>query len=123
VAARHPPPGVGGLLHDERLCVGPRPAAQFSRPEPGPGSAGGPHRDVRGQRHRRRIGSPNVTTIEGDNPPQTLATAMHRARVEFMTHGDSGSTWPRYTLDKRETMIRNTPSFRRALGRNLLVHW
>ncbi|MBU3066515.1 carboxylesterase family protein [Nocardia sp. NEAU-G5] len=51
------------------------------------------------------LSAPNVSTVEGDNPPQALATAMHKAWVEFITHGDPGSAWPRYTLDKRETMI------------------
>jgi para-nitrobenzyl esterase len=40
--------------------------------------------------------------LAGDNPPQSLAGAMHKAWVAFATHGDPG--WPRYDLDRRPTM-------------------
>ncbi|MCU1645098.1 MAG: carboxylesterase [Nocardia sp.] len=46
-----------------------------------------------------------VTAVAGDNPPQALADAIHKSWVSFVTTSDPGSTWPRYTLDKRETMI------------------
>lgn len=46
-----------------------------------------------------------VTAVEGANPPQQLATAIHTAWVNFVKNGDPGSNWPRYSLDKRETMI------------------
>ena len=38
----------------------------------------------------------------GENPPQQLADTMHRAWVEFASHGDPG--WPRYDLDRRAVM-------------------
>ena len=40
--------------------------------------------------------------LVGENPPQELADAMHRAWVSFATHGDPG--WPRYDLARRATM-------------------
>ena len=40
----------------------------------------------------------------GDNPPQHLADRMHRAWVEFATHGDPG--WPRYNLQRRPRVSR-----------------
>ncbi|QOW34275.1 carboxylesterase family protein [Nocardia seriolae] len=46
-----------------------------------------------------------VTAVAGDNPPQPLADAVHRAWVAFVSNTDPGPTWPRYTLDRRETMI------------------
>lgn len=49
--------------------------------------------------------APNVTAVEGDNPPPQLAAAMHTAWVDFIKNGDPGANWPRYTLDRRETMI------------------
>jgi para-nitrobenzyl esterase len=38
----------------------------------------------------------------GENPPQELADAMHRAWVSFATDGDTG--WPAYDLGRRATM-------------------
>lgn len=38
----------------------------------------------------------------GEDPPQELATAMHRAWVAFASTGDPG--WPRYDLDHRAVM-------------------
>jgi para-nitrobenzyl esterase len=38
----------------------------------------------------------------GDDPPQAVATEMHRAWVAFARTGDPG--WPRYDLDRRATM-------------------
>ncbi|MVU75750.1 carboxylesterase family protein [Nocardia sp. ET3-3] len=46
-----------------------------------------------------------VTAVAGDNPPQALADAVHRAWVAFVSNTDPGTAWPRYTLDRRETMI------------------
>ncbi|MFE6859483.1 carboxylesterase/lipase family protein [Nocardia sp. NPDC057668] len=46
-----------------------------------------------------------VTAVAGDNPPQALADAVHRAWVSFITTADPGPGWPRYTRDRRETMI------------------
>ncbi|AYF74260.1 carboxylesterase/lipase family protein [Nocardia yunnanensis] len=46
-----------------------------------------------------------VTAVAGDNAPQSLADAIHRAWVNFVRDGDPGTGWPRYTLDRRETMI------------------
>jgi len=56
------------------------------------------------------LNTQGVTAVEGANPPQPLATAMHKAWVDFIKNGDPGPTWPRYTLDKRETMIWNDNS-------------
>jgi len=36
-------------------------------------------------------------------PPQALATAMHRAWVSFITTGDPG--WPSYDLTERSTIV------------------
>ncbi len=38
----------------------------------------------------------------GPEPPQEVATAMHRAWVSFIRHGDAG--WPVYDLARRATM-------------------
>jgi len=38
----------------------------------------------------------------GQNPPQHLADVMHRAWIDFASHGDPG--WPRYDLDRRHVM-------------------
>ena len=38
----------------------------------------------------------------GENPPQPLADTMHRAWVDFASHGDPG--WPRYDLQRRAVM-------------------
>ncbi|MGW5109743.1 carboxylesterase/lipase family protein [Nocardia sp. NPDC004123] len=51
------------------------------------------------------LGAPGVTAVAGDNPPQSLADAVHRAWVSFVSNADPGGGWPRYTLDRRETMI------------------
>ncbi len=40
--------------------------------------------------------------LHGANPPQALATRMHRAWVAFATSGDPG--WPRYDTTRRATM-------------------
>ena len=45
-------------------------------------------------RHRQMMGG-----ALGENPPQELADAMHRAWIGFATRGDPG--WPRYDLDRR----------------------
>jgi para-nitrobenzyl esterase len=44
----------------------------------------------------------------GVDPPQELATAMHRAFVDFMTSGDPG--WARYDAGERQTMVFDTPT-------------
>jgi carboxylesterase type B len=44
----------------------------------------------------------------GPDPPQSLATAMHRAWTTFATAGDCG--WPRYDLARRSTMHFDTVS-------------
>ena len=46
-----------------------------------------------------------VAAVAGDNPPQELAEAIHGAWVSFVVDNDPGATWPRYGLDRRETMI------------------
>lgn len=54
-----------------------------------------------------------VTAVAGDNPPQSLADALHKTWVSFITTTDPGPAWPRYTLDKRDTMIwSDTPQVR-----------
>ncbi|MGV9412944.1 carboxylesterase/lipase family protein [Nocardia sp. NPDC003693] len=49
--------------------------------------------------------APGVTAVAGDTPPQALADAVHRAWVSFVTAADPGAHWPRYTVERRETMI------------------
>ncbi|PXX71301.1 carboxylesterase type B [Nocardia tenerifensis] len=49
--------------------------------------------------------APGVTEVEGDAPPQQLADAVHASWVGFVKNTDPGEDWPRYTADKRETMI------------------
>ena len=44
----------------------------------------------------------------GDDPPQPLADAMHKAWVSFATTGDPG--WPRYDTARRATMHYDTAS-------------
>ncbi|MFB8007892.1 carboxylesterase/lipase family protein [Nocardia sp. NPDC056000] len=46
-----------------------------------------------------------VTAVAGDNPPQSLADAVHKSWVSFITSGDPGTAWPRYTPEQRQTMI------------------
>jgi para-nitrobenzyl esterase len=38
----------------------------------------------------------------GPNPPQALASAMHRSWVSFISRGDAG--WPQYDRVRRATM-------------------
>lgn len=45
----------------------------------------------------------HVATVLGDEPPQALADAMHRAWVDFVTGGDAG--WSPYDLTDRSTMV------------------
>ncbi|MFF3573526.1 carboxylesterase/lipase family protein [Nocardia jiangxiensis] len=52
-----------------------------------------------------------VTEVEGDNPPQALATRMHAAWVSFVRDGDPGPNWPRYTPSTRQVMIWNDASY------------
>ncbi|WP_442942850.1 carboxylesterase family protein [Nocardia sp. NBC_01503] len=49
--------------------------------------------------------APGVTAVAGDNPPQSLADAVHESWVSFITNGDPGNAWPRYTTEQRQTMI------------------
>ncbi|MGW7308389.1 carboxylesterase/lipase family protein [Streptomyces sp. NPDC054835] len=49
-----------------------------------------------------------VTAAAGDNPPQALADAMHRAWVSFVTERNPGEGWPAYTSGDRATMLWNT---------------
>jgi carboxylesterase type B len=44
----------------------------------------------------------------GENPPQALADAMHKAWVAFAKTGDPG--WPKYEPRRRATMRFNTTS-------------
>jgi para-nitrobenzyl esterase len=44
----------------------------------------------------------------GPDPPQSLASEMHKAWVAFARSGDPG--WPRYSLDGRSTMRFGVPS-------------
>ncbi|UFS95838.1 carboxylesterase/lipase family protein [Nocardia huaxiensis] len=55
------------------------------------------------------LNAQGVTAVAGANPPQALADAIHRAWVSFVTDGDPGSNWPRYSLDTRQTMIWSDP--------------
>lgn len=48
-----------------------------------------------------------VTAAAGDNPPQELADAMHRAWVSFITERNPGAHWPAYTSADRATMLWN----------------
>ncbi len=52
-----------------------------------------------------------VTAVEGDNPPQALATEMHSAWVAFVRDGDPGPKWPRYTPATRQVKIWNDASY------------
>jgi para-nitrobenzyl esterase len=68
-----------------------------------------PERDL-GACHALEIGFvfdnlhlPEGSALAGPNPPQPLATAMHRAWVDFATHGDPG--WSRFDLEARPVMI------------------
>ncbi|MBL1078213.1 carboxylesterase family protein [Nocardia sp. 2] len=51
------------------------------------------------------LAASGVTAVTGPNPPQTLADAVHRSWVSFVTSTDPGANWPRYALDRRETMV------------------
>ncbi|WP_216902644.1 carboxylesterase/lipase family protein [Nocardia alni] len=46
--------------------------------------------------------------LTGPNPPQSLADEVHRAWVDFATHGDPG--WARYTVDQRAVRILDAPA-------------
>ncbi|ALO06314.1 Putative carboxylesterase [Streptomyces venezuelae] len=54
------------------------------------------------------LDSEGVAPSAGDAPPRALADAMHRAWVAFVTDQDPGADWPRYTTDRRATMIWDT---------------
>ncbi|MEU5219977.1 carboxylesterase family protein [Streptomyces sp. NPDC020807] len=56
------------------------------------------------------LGTEGVTAAAGEAPPQALADAVHRAWVAFVTDQDPGADWPRYTAEKRSTMVWNTES-------------
>lgn len=51
---------------------------------------------------------PGVALFTGDNPPQAVADAMHRAWLAFARTGDPSHgglpAWPRYDLETRPTM-------------------
>ncbi|MFI7616693.1 carboxylesterase/lipase family protein [Nonomuraea terrae] len=47
--------------------------------------------------------SPDMAALVGANPPQSLATAMHDAWVDFAAHGDPG--WPRFTPHSRTVKL------------------
>lgn len=46
--------------------------------------------------------------LTGPNPPQALADEVHRAWVDFATHGDPG--WDRFTLDRRAVRVFDSPA-------------
>lgn len=46
---------------------------------------------------------PDVHALGGPNPPQRLATDMHRAWVDFATHGDPG--WQRFDTGERAVKV------------------
>ncbi|MET9954821.1 carboxylesterase family protein [Streptomyces sp. NPDC006339] len=50
-----------------------------------------------------------VEAAAGPTPPQSLADALHRAWVSFVTDQDPGPDWPPYTSDTRTTKLWNTP--------------
>ncbi|MEU5882002.1 carboxylesterase family protein [Spirillospora sp. NPDC047279] len=47
--------------------------------------------------------SPDVLGMAGENPPQALADAMHKAWVDFAVHGDPG--WPRFDTASRPVKV------------------
>jgi para-nitrobenzyl esterase len=47
-----------------------------------------------------------VGDLLGENPPQALATAMHRAWVSFIDRGQPG--WPQYDVPRRATKVFDT---------------
>jgi para-nitrobenzyl esterase len=54
------------------------------------------------------LDNPGFAPLIGDQPPQQLADAMHRAWVDFATTGDPG--WPAYRPDHRVAMRFDTDS-------------
>lgn len=54
------------------------------------------------------LGQTEPGGLVGPDAPQEIATAMHKAWVNFATTGDPG--WPRYDLTRRATMVFDTPS-------------
>ncbi|MFC4911831.1 carboxylesterase/lipase family protein [Actinomadura gamaensis] len=46
-----------------------------------------------------------VARVAGEDPPQPLADAVHGAWVAFVRDLDPGPGWPRYTPDRRATMV------------------
>ena len=63
-----------------------------------------------------------AAAVAGDDPPQCLADAMHRAWVRFVVSGDPG--WPGYEADRRATMIFDTDSgVRDDPGRAVRTTW
>jgi para-nitrobenzyl esterase len=48
-----------------------------------------------------------VPVVAGDDPPRTLADAMHAAWVEFIVDGDPG--WPAYDVTERPVMVFDHP--------------
>jgi len=47
-------------------------------------------------------------TLTGPNPPQALADEVHRAWVDFATHGDPG--WERFTAERRAVQVFDSPA-------------
>jgi carboxylesterase type B len=47
-----------------------------------------------------------VGDLLGENPPQALATSMHRAWVSFIERGQPG--WPQYDVPRRATKVFDT---------------
>jgi para-nitrobenzyl esterase len=46
---------------------------------------------------------PSARSLTGDDPPQSLATTMHKAWVDFAVHGDPG--WPAFTPEDRPVKV------------------
>lgn len=49
------------------------------------------------------LGSERVTKLAGPNPPQSLATAMHKFAARFVETGDPG--WPRWTNERGDIQV------------------
>ena len=49
------------------------------------------------------LGAPDTIELAGENPPQALADVMHKAWVDFATHGDPG--WRPFDPDERPVKV------------------
>lgn len=56
------------------------------------------------------LDGPSMVPLAGPNPPQALADELHAGAVAFITTGDPGAEWPRWSEASRSTRVHDTPT-------------